>query len=358
MRTRYVGQLSGALGCMLVALGACGSDDAVIITVPGAEAEVALGSVELPLVTPDSGLHRLRNAVFDIESIAGVPVATLDSELDPDATSLRAELAQGSYRVALRSGWALERLSADGSAERVHAALVSSNPAVVSIRNDRVTQLVFTFTTSTGTVVFGSGTVSIGAAFVEPTSLGSCELVTQIGCNSGQTCLMGDDAGKTFCATAGELEVGAACDSEQCVIGAQCLAVDPAAPSQRECARLCNPDAPIFGCNCLGLAFDEGVGICGPPPANACDLLTQTGCAEGEACQLPGGSFGVCGPPGTVPEGGTCFGEECEAGLDCSGDDANSGIAGTCLRFCDLAAPTCEFCFDVGTAPLGRCFVF
>jgi hypothetical protein len=42
--------------------------------------------------------------------------------------------------------------------------------------------------------------------------------------------------------------------------------------------------------------------------------------------------------------------------MECFGDDAMSGQSGTCLLFCDLRDPACEFCFDVGTGDIGRCF--
>ena len=121
--------------------------------------------------------------------------------------------------------------------------------------------------------------------------------------------------------------------------------------------RWSRPAEEPFGCDCVGLSISDDIGVCGPPPASACDLLDPASCPEGQACQLPGGSFGVCGTPGNLGEGETCFGEVCAAGLDCFGDDPASGFSGTCYRFCDLTAPSCEFCFDVGTGSLGRCFL-
>jgi hypothetical protein len=123
------------------------------------------------------------------------------------------------------------------------------------------------------------------------------------------------------------------------------------------CTQLCNPEAPLFGCDCRGLSISQTIGVCGPPPAGSCDLLDATSCPTGQACQFPGGSFGTCGTPGTVSEGGSCFGEECEAGMECVGDEPDFGFQGTCRRFCDLDAPDCDFCFDVGTGRVGRCFL-
>ena len=53
------------------------------------EAAQEIGSLYLPLVTPDAVKYRLRSAVFAVER-AGVTIASLDSELEPDAQALTA----------------------------------------------------------------------------------------------------------------------------------------------------------------------------------------------------------------------------------------------------------------------------
>src|SRR4051812_25040198 len=80
------------------------------------------GTVQLPLVTPIGDQYRLRGAVFEITRANGARVATLDSESDPEATSLRTELDSGSYSITLLDGWSLERLGDAGGA--VTAALL------------------------------------------------------------------------------------------------------------------------------------------------------------------------------------------------------------------------------------------
>jgi hypothetical protein len=351
-----------AAGALALAFGACrSSDDTVVLGGPAqattqAEPAQALGSLRLPLVTPDAAKYRLRSAVFAIAR-AGAAVVSLDSEDDPDAEALTVDLSPGQYTISLADGWSLERLGGDAGVTVVRAALISANPVRFTVRNDRVTSVAFTFTTTGGVVTFGEGSVSVRLGVVDPASLGSCDVVNQTGCNPGQNCLLADDQGATFCATSGDLEVGAPCSSEQCVAGAQCLALDPAAPGASVCTALCNPDFSVFGCDCRGLSFADEVGVCGPLPADACDLLDPSSCPAGQACQFPGGSFGVCGEPGSAPAGSSCFGEVCEAGLDCFGDDPQAGFLGTCFRFCDLDAPECDFCFDVGTGRVGRCFL-
>jgi hypothetical protein len=345
-----------------LAAGGCSSSDAGVVRdgsgdpASSAGAEDGIGSLRLALVTAETARFRLRNAVFDITR-AGTLVVSLSSEAaDPDAEELTATLSQGRFSVTLRDGWTLERLPDDGSpAEPVRAALITPNPTDVSIRDQRETTVVYNFTTALGAVSFGRGSVDVRIGLVDPSSLASCDIVNQSGCASGQTCLMADDGGRTYCATAGTLPAGAPCSSEQCVLGAQCLEIEGAAPV---CVAFCNPLAPTFGCDCQGLSFDDALGVCGPPPTGSCDLLAQSGCAEGEACQLPSGSaFGVCGQPGTLGERESCFGEVCGPGLDCLGDDPALGFAGTCFRFCDLSAPSCDFCVDVGTGSVGRCFL-
>jgi hypothetical protein len=360
-RSRGWGALALPVLLGLASYGCRSADETAVVGVASEqpaslEAAQELGSLYLPLVTPDAIKYRLRKAVFAIER-AGVTIASLDSEVDPDAQSLTAELNPGQYQISLAGGWFLERLAEDGTATPTRAALISPNPASFGVRNGRVTNVAFTFTTSSGTVTFGEGSVSVRLGVADSASLTSCDIANQAGCPSGQHCLLADDSGQTFCATPGEIEVGASCSSEQCVFGAQCLGLDPAAPSTTSCTQLCNPLFPPFGCDCLGLSFADDVGVCGPPPPSACDLLDPASCPEGQACQFPGGSFGVCGSPGTLPEGSSCFGEVCEAGLDCYGDDPALGFSGTCYRFCDLQAPACEFCFDVGTGTAGRCFL-
>ncbi len=351
-----------ALACVLAPVfhGCRSPDDTTVFGAPteGAaslEGRENIGSLLLPLVTPDTQRYRLRNATFDVER-TGVVVVSLSSEVDPDAEALTADLNPGQYQLRLADGWSLEQLGQGGEATPVRAALISQNPASFAVRNDRVSTVAFTFTTSGGVVTFGEGSVSVRLGVADPASLGSCDVANQSGCLDGQHCLIGDGEGKTFCATPGQLDVGAACSSEQCVFGAQCLGVDPAAPALSTCTRLCNPLFPPFGCDCRGLSLGDDVGVCGPPPASACDLLDPTSCPEGLSCQYPGGSFGTCGTPGSSPEGSSCFGEECEAGLDCFGDEPELGFTGTCYRFCDVLAPDCEFCFDVGTGTVGRCF--
>jgi hypothetical protein len=323
--------------------------------------EQGFGSVNLPLVTPMQGTFRLHTATFVIKNQTGTPVATLDSESDPDATSLSAPLPQGDYSVRLQDGWELNSVASDGTESPVHAALLSHNPQSFKINATAATDLSFTFTTEVGTVTIGNGTADISVGVSSSAPLTGCDLTYSYSCSNGQACLVADANGGTFCASAGSLPVGSPCTSEQCVAGSQCLNMDPNNPGQSVCTQFCNTNYTVFGCNCVSLGFTNNstAGVCGPPPAGACDLLDQTSCSNGQACQYVSGGFGTCGDPGTTPPGSACSSETCTAGYACYG--------GSCKGICDTRLgsynhPACpigyqgyNYCDNVGTGFAGRC---
>lgn len=253
---RYVTKLCLLLSCVTLAgAAACSSREA-----PRADdenLERVTGSVQVPLVTPLGDRYRLRGAVFEITR-ASRSVVTLDSESDPDATSLRTELDSGAYQITLLDGWSLDRLGDAGGP--VTAALLTPNPLAFEIENARVTDLAYSFTTPSGIVTFGSGDLSVSVDVASSAPSTSCNLLDRSSCPAGLTCLFSGDSGRTYCAAPGSLAAGSPCSSEQCVAGAQCVAVDPTQPDVRTCARFCNPDRS--GCGCRALAFDDAVGVC------------------------------------------------------------------------------------------------
>jgi hypothetical protein len=101
------------------------------------------GTLSVPLVTqgPSGTTYRLRDAVFQIRSeyyyydsaaVGGEggtgtqpSVITINSETDPDASSLSVSLERGYYYVSLLPGWRLEKVEG-GVATTVEATLLSS----------------------------------------------------------------------------------------------------------------------------------------------------------------------------------------------------------------------------------------
>jgi hypothetical protein len=318
-----------------------------------ASEEESLGMLRLPLVTPVQGSYRLHSATFVIKTQNGTTIATLDSDTDPDAQALTVALSPSDYTVLLQDGWELDSVAGDGTETPIQAALISANPQSFNIKSATDTDLTFTFTTAYGVVNIGNGTANVTVDVTSNVGLTACDVVGGYynACPSGKTCLLADATGRGFCGNPGTLPVGSLCSSEQCVAGSQCLKADPSNPSQGICTDFCDTTATNFGCNCVSLGFaSSNVGICGPTPQGSCDMLAQTGCAAGEACQYTGGSFGTCGTPGATPTGDSCSSETCVAGATCH--------SGTCMKFCDTNVYTpgsgC-YCTNVGTGDVGRC---
>ena len=287
------------LGTATPAFSGCGSGSN---DRPSAADEQVTGRVQLSLVTANQANFRLRQAAFEIKNRSGSQALTLDSDADPQASVLTADLAQDFYRIELKGGWVVERLDGD-TFSAVSAALVTQNPQDFQIRDARTTSISYAFSTDDGVVRFGQGTLEVRASVVDSATLASCDVLNAQTCATGQTCLLVSDSGRTFCAEPGALAIGAACDSEQCVAGAQCLKLDPAQPTQGVCSKFCDPANPPFGCACRSLSFDPGIGICGP--SNVSQVLyshtfpagsssSSATCQEWNAFrgELAGGSFG------------------------------------------------------------------
>ncbi len=219
------------------------------------------GALRLALQTGGEG-YRLIDAVFVVSDETGGVVATLESDADAGEARIERALPQGRYSISLQGGW---RLQQDG--ESVHAALVTANPNTFEIKHGRVTELAYVFATERGYVTLGEGDVALGVDVVNAKTLADCSLLDPSSCPAGQTCLLADDSGETFCAVPGELGVGEVCESERCVAGAQCLSSGDDAGAQRVCTQFCDPHATYPQCECRSLSFDEDVGICVGPAA-------------------------------------------------------------------------------------------
>jgi hypothetical protein len=118
----------------------------------------ATGVLQMALTASAEGhTYRLRHATF---AITGTSSATLDSEAQPDATSLTATLATGAYSIELAPGWSLERLDAAGPVT-VAATLTSPNPTTFAIATGATTTVAYQFATDGATVSFGQGALEV-----------------------------------------------------------------------------------------------------------------------------------------------------------------------------------------------------
>lgn len=165
-----------------------------------------------------------------------------------------------------------------------------------------------------------------------PTS-GPCDVATQMGCMTGQACLMvgSTEMGwETVCAMAGVIEGGAACVPGmpgQCREGFQCDS------SSNTCVKICCNNSGCDAGRFCGLIAGANAGFC--READTCDPLDGSGCDEGSGCYPASAGNLSCITAGTLGEGETCmFTNHCQVGLGCAGA-AGSGV---CRRFCRPSA--------------------
>jgi hypothetical protein len=307
--------------------------------------ESAVGTLSLPLSTPTGSVFRLVHAVFEVTDDHGRNVL-VETDASADAERLEVALSQGTYRVTLRDGWSLEKMGADSVFTQVPAALLTQNPSSVTIIDHERTKLVYSFHVGETLVTFGEGELGVQIDVPDAPPLSGCDVLSQTGCPSGQSCLLFDASGATYCAASGSARSGEACQGQECLLGSQCLKVDSEDEAPATCTRFCNASVAEFGCDCQSLSFSPIVGVCQSNTAGACELLSQQGCSPGEACQYRGGDAGTCGVPGGAPIAQACFEGDCAAGFECVGDDVGTGLAGACWPYCDLTAPSCPVFFD------------
>jgi hypothetical protein len=136
--------------CGTLALTACSAE------APRAET----GRLTVGLAAEVDGVsYRLRDAQFDI---VGPATLSIDTEDDPDATSVQRVLASGGYTLTLRDGWRLERrLSPELPFETVDATLVSPNPTSFGIAEDETANVAYVFSADGATVPIGRGNLNL-----------------------------------------------------------------------------------------------------------------------------------------------------------------------------------------------------
>ena len=122
----------------------------------------ATGAIKMQLRTDVNGnSYRLRDATFTI-SQGGAPVAAINTEANPNATSVQQTLAAGSYDINLATGWRLEKMIAgSGGFQTVSAQLVSANPVPGTITSGQTTPVAYAFRTDGTVIVVGDGTLNL-----------------------------------------------------------------------------------------------------------------------------------------------------------------------------------------------------
>jgi cysteine-rich repeat protein len=129
--------------------------------------EANVGSLSMKLRTDVNGIgYRLRQGLFDV---SGPNSATLDTEIDPDASVIAQTLPVGNYVVSLQPGWSLER-QFNGVFQTVQAELLTSNPQAFAITANGTTNVNYEFQTDGTLVDLGQGNLDVGIQVVDTTN--------------------------------------------------------------------------------------------------------------------------------------------------------------------------------------------
>ncbi|HKO93574.1 MAG TPA: lysyl oxidase family protein, partial [Polyangiaceae bacterium] len=178
---------------------ACGSEGTTVLDV----APTAQGQVQLSLVGVSSSgtAYRLRQAIIVVQGPSSTTF--LDSDVEPDSTSLGATVAVGSYTAFLQEGWVLERISGPSGSQPLSATLLSPNPMAFSVESGASTGVPLRFAVGDETVDVGSFDIVLE---VEERAGVASICSSNADCAAGQTCCPGG-----FLGTCQALAPGAAC---------------------------------------------------------------------------------------------------------------------------------------------------
>ncbi len=123
-----------------------------------------VGSLRMPLrgSAPSGNVYQLTGALFEISDMGG-PVTTLDSDADPTATVLSADLPEGSYQISISPMWGMIDVA---TGTPVSATLLSPETQSFSIVNDTTTNVAYRFQIN-GDVVAIGGTLEVTLDIVE-----------------------------------------------------------------------------------------------------------------------------------------------------------------------------------------------
>ena len=205
--TRTLAAVSIAAVPLLVA-NACSSDSEHPVVNVGETGRLQLN---LTGISASNIVYQLRNATFSISGLSTGTFVEVNTETQPNTSSLLVELPPDNYEVLLQPGFFLEQLPGGlpvqarrgGSSERaaaapskssargavgtvaadvarvdppppptpgatvVDATLISSNPGLVTIQANVVSPLNFVFQVGGGVVETGSGVLDIGIAVID-----------------------------------------------------------------------------------------------------------------------------------------------------------------------------------------------
>jgi hypothetical protein len=189
---------------------------------------------------------------------------------------------------------------------------------------------------------------------------GSCNLVSQCGCEPAQQCGLAVLPEVTeACREPGDVPVGTICNmlEDNCVPQAACLPL----LGRLACEQVCYGDGDCSsGPGCIrNILAGMGYGLCSPP-ATTCDPYgAAADCPADQACRVTPGLalFTYCSPVGAIAAGASCVSDNCVAGSGCYVFDMATP---TCRRYCNIAtADACGagvVCQDLlGNGVLGVC---
>lgn len=198
--------------------------------------------------------------------------------------------------------------------------------------------------TDTGTPVPDAGGTDSGMMMTGMCPAGSCDLITNAGCDSamGQACyyaMTEGGAASPMCLTAGTAAEGAACTSD-----ANCREGHTCSPLNRTCVRLCCGDSDSscnIGDQCSPYADEDGeligFGFCETP--SGCNFAAQTGCEAEQECVY----LSMDGTTGCRPNRGGTAGqsEACSESVACQPGFLCLGEPGRCAGACNpMTTPT------------------
>ncbi len=197
----------------------------------------------------------------------------------------------------------------------------------------------------------------------------ACSLVPQGGCSGATPACDLDENNETACrAVTSQGVSNSHCSTlTACKAGYTCVGNDNAVEDPF-CARFCitDGDCNATGSRCVHPLVDAqnnplNVTVC----SNACNPVTQSGCAADMGCIAQGastGDFTDCIYMGNTGDGGACnTSDDCREGFDCIAQGATS----SCRRYCvvgdDSTCPGLQTCesftspINIGSTEFGAC---